>query len=694
MAGSYGSIGRLGLAGWLALTTGLLVVITVAAVSAAGVRLLRSLADAEAKARVELGAATAREALRQSGDDLLTATLVLAERPTLLRLLEREELSGLEPYLARYCEGAALDACAVGTGDTLLATAGVDLDWARVRAAAAEQGQRFLVTGALEGTALAGSVAEMSERETVTIFGLRRLDDEFAARLSERVGMDVRILDFASLRRGEGPLAVLVSDALSSAGPTTARVRALDSYASVIPVAASSGEPVALLRTVLPAEAVRGTVLAMERRMLVIGAVIALLATAIAVLIGRYWTSGIRQLTAAARRIGRGDLTVSISNAGSAEIGLLASTMEEMRKNLIELTREIRRREAQAQAVLGGIVEGVYAVDKKRRIRYLNRQAEELLGVSAEHALGRFCGDVLKPKPDSDGRLPCAHSCPIVAARDGNSAEAVELIEPQPERRRRVVIASAPSGDGIQVQVLRDETELEAIRRTRDTVLANISHEFRTPLSAQLASIELLREGIGKLPLSAQSELVSSLERGVHRLTWLIDNLLESVRIESGQLTIRHQPVSIDEVAEAARELIEPLLTQRGQRLALDSLARLAPVQGDRQRLIQVMVNLLANASKFSPPDGVIRVGGDMPDSETVVFWVEDEGPGPADPADTALFDRFHRAGGEDPEESGLGLGLYIVRSIIERHGGAVALFRTPEGRTRAAATLPVGQAA
>ena len=688
------NVGRFGLAGWLALTTGLLVVITVAAVSAAGVRLLRGLADTEAKARVELGAATAREALRQSGDDLLTATLVLAERPTLQRLLEREELSGLEPYLARYCEGAALDACAVGDGETLLASAGADVDWTRVRAAAAEQGQRFLVSGALEGTALAGSVAELSEREPVRVFGLRRLDDEFAAQLSERVGMDVRILDFTSLRQGEGPLAVLISDALSSAGPTTARVRALDSYASVIPVAASSGETVAVLRTVLPAEAVRGIVLAMERRMLVIGSVVALLATAVAVLIGRYWTSGIRELTAAARRIGRGDLTVSVANAGSAEIGLLATTMEEMRKNLIELTREIRRREAQAQAVLGGIVEGVYAVDKKRRIRYLNRQAEVLLGVSAEHALGRFCGDVLKPKPDSDGRLPCSHSCPIVAAREGNSVEAVELIEPQPEHRRRVVIASAPSGDGMQVQVLRDETEMEAVRRTRDTVLANISHEFRTPLSAQLASIELLREGLGKLPLAAQSELVSSLERGVHRLTWLIDNLLESVRIESGQLTIRHQPVSIDEVAEAARELIEPLLTQRGQRLALGSLAELAPVQGDRQRLIQVMVNLLANASKFSPPDGVIRVGGDMPDSETVVFWVEDEGPGPADPADTALFDRFHRAGGEDPEESGLGLGLYIVRSIIERHGGEVALIRTPEGRTRAAATLPVGQAA
>ena len=102
---------------------------------------------------------------------------------------------------------------------------------------------------------------------------------------------------------------------------------------------------------------------------------------------------------------------------------------------------------------------------------------------------------------------------------------------------RRVVIASAPpSADGLQVQVLRDETELEAARRTRDTVLANISHEFRTPLAAQLASIELLRDGIGSMSVEGQRELVSSLQRGTQRLAWLIDNLLESVRIESGQL--------------------------------------------------------------------------------------------------------------------------------------------------------------
>src|SRR5690606_16159443 len=232
-------------------------------------------------------------------------------------------------------------------------------------------------------------------------------------------------------------------------------------------------------------------------------------------------------------RIGSGDLSASIPEERGKELGVLASTMEEMRRNLIGLTSELRRREAEAQAVLGGIVEGVYAVDALRRIRFLNPQAERLLKVRAKDALGRFCGDVLKPTTDAEGRRPCEYACPIVKARKAGSAQAVERIKPYGGRYRRVVIASSAPADGMQVQVLRDETELEAVRRTRDTVLANISHEFRTPLAAQLASIELLRDGIGTMSEAEQRQLVTTLERGAQRLTWLIDNLLESVRIES-----------------------------------------------------------------------------------------------------------------------------------------------------------------
>jgi signal transduction histidine kinase len=131
------------------------------------------------------------------------------------------------------------------------------------------------------------------------------------------------------------------------------------------------------------------------------------------------------------------------------------------------------------------------------------------------------------------------------------------------------------------------------------------------------------------------------------------------------------------------------LLEQRGQTVALALADDVPVIRGDQQRLTQVLVNLLANASKFGPADGTITIGARAAADGGLDFWVDDEGPGPKDPDDTGLFEQFHRSGGEDPEESGLGLGLFIVRSIVERHGGTVSLERSGESRTHAAVHLP-----
>jgi signal transduction histidine kinase len=243
--------------------------------------------------------------------------------------------------------------------------------------------------------------------------------------------------------------------------------------------------------------------------------------------------------------------------------------------------------------------------------------------------------------------------------------------------------------DGLLVQVIRDETELEAVRRARDSVLANISHEFRTPLAAQLASIELLREGLESMTDVQRRELVMSLERGTHRLTRLIDNLLESVRIESGQLAIRRQSLTVDELLEDASQLLGSLFELRKQRLEISLPDTLPSINGDGLRLTQVFVNLLANANKYAPENTVVRVGAKAEDSK-VIIWVEDEGPGVPEAAQGSIFDRFSRGKADEPEPGGLGLGLWIVKSIVERHGGSVNAERTSDGRTRFSVTLPL----
>ena len=428
---------------------------------------------------------------------------------------------------------------------------------------------------------------------------------------------------------------------------------------------------------------------------------LALLAASLAILAGwlirRRSRRRIQALTAAAERIGRGDLWTPAPRAPGAELGTLAAAMDDMRRRLLQLTSELRRRQAEGEAILTGIVEGVFSVDRDRRIRYLNPAAAAMLGVAPQEALGRFCGDVLNPQ-GREGVRPCEESCPIVHARFRGGAAATEHLLRPDGTRRAVVITSAPPAEEQQVQLLRDETDVEAARRQRDAVLANISHEFRTPLSAQLASLELLRDRLLQSPEGLDPEtrdLVLSLERGSLRLTQLIDNLLESVRIESGQDSIRGRPVALDEVIEEAVEMTSPLLAQRGQSIEVELPYPLPAVHGDAPRLTQVFVNLLANANKFAPAGSAVRVGGAV-EEERIALWVEDDGPGIPAAVEAvggrSLFDRFVRLAGEgeEPESGGMGLGLFIVRSIVERHGGTVEAEAGSDGRgTRLRILLP-----
>jgi signal transduction histidine kinase len=149
--------------------------------------------------------------------------------------------------------------------------------------------------------------------------------------------------------------------------------------------------------------------------------------------------------------------------------------------------------------------------------------------------------------------------------------------------------------------------------------------------------------------------------------------------------------VDLREVAEDARELMAPLLRQRALELqvALEGCGPEAIVRGDSQRLSQVFVNLLANAAKFAPEASTIRLGGRRSGGEVEV-WIEDEGRGVPVGSTDAIFERFQRGSDSEPDAPGLGLGLWIVKSIIDRHGGTVRVERTAEQRTRFTVTLPL----
>ena len=685
--------GKTTLGWWLVAVHVAIVLIVGGGLSYSAIGMLHDQADEQGKARVQLASAMAREDLRRMGEDEVSSLRALADRPTLQRLLAEGRTDAVPPLLRRSCDAAHVDACAVVSGTQIVAQSGPTLDWESIITSSTEQGSSFMALPANVRTPVLGAYVNLGDTEGTRVYGVLLLNDKLARTLSDRVGVEITLVDYRSFTNDPvNTYTPLYSAALSDGRSAVQRIASKGQYASSVPIFASSGEAIALLEALLPTDAIDSSSGRLIRKLLVTTLILAALAVFAGVLLSEFIAGPVKALTEAAVRLGQGDFSTSIPVGGAAEVGKLAHTMEDMRRNLVELTGALRRSEGEAQAVLSGIVEGVYAVDKARTIRYLNPQAARLLGVTPEQAVGRFCGDVLKPS-DVDGIRPCENRCPILLARVEGSTKAVEHLQVSQAEPRTTVITSSSVVEGLQVQVIRDETELEGVRRARDSVLANISHEFRTPLAAQLASIELLLEGMSTeapqpMPKERQEELVRSLERGALRLTRLIDNLLESVRIESGQLSIRHQSVELGEVVEDAQALIGSLLTLRQQRLDIELPEDLPLISGDKHRLTQVFVNLLANAHKFAPEHSTVRIGA-RAEAAHVVTWVEDEGPGPAAGDTEAIFARFRRGTEEEPEPGGLGLGLWIVKSIIDRHAGTIAFTRTDQGRTRIVMTLP-----
>ena len=676
---------------WLAASNVAIVLLVAAGISYFAIDMLRGLADSQQKVRVQLAGANSRAEITRLAEDTLTHARVLAERPPLRRLLDERGREGVTPFLRRFCETADLDACAVFDGAQLVAASGGDIPWPQLYTIASEQGERFLAAPTGTQLSVMGAVSKMpAQFASFSVMVIHTLDTDLARVMSEHSGLPVRIINYRAYEASpDDEFRSLHSQALTDGRFAVQRIDSLGLYASSFPILSSTGEGVALIETTASSAETDRAVTSLVWRLILTAVVFALLALIAGVLLGWRVTRPTEALTDAAVRLGQGDFATSIPTAGPAEIGQLARTMDDMRRNLVDINSELRQSEAEAQVVLDAVVKGVYAVDQERNIRYLNPQAARLLGIDAADAIGKFCGDVLKACGNSESphTRPCGTTaCPILRARQGGSAQSVEQLQTR-SGMRQTVITSSRIVDGLQVQVMRDETELEGVRRARDTVLANVSHEFRTPLAAQLASIELLREGLQTAPPEKLEELVLSLERGTLRLTRLIDNLLESVRIESGQLDVRRQSIDLKDVIDDARVLVEALLRQRRQTLSVDVPDDLG-LQGDGTRLTQVFVNLIANASKFAPEGTAVRVGARR-DGNLVTAWVEDAGPGLPEGDGIGIFERFKRGGSQEPEPGGLGLGLWISRSIVERHGGKITAARTDDDFTRFTLTLP-----
>jgi signal transduction histidine kinase len=220
--------------------------------------------------------------------------------------------------------------------------------------------------------------------------------------------------------------------------------------------------------------------------------------------------------------------------------------------------------------------------------------------------------------------------------------------------------------------------------------LANVTHEFRTPLSALAASIELLMDQAPDLTQAEMDELLKSLHLGVLGLQNLVDNLLESASIEAGHFRVSPRPYYLEAIVIDAVGTMQPILDKYEQQLYVDLPDDLPEVQADPRRIAQVLVNLLSNASKYGPSDAEIILSAQQ-EGPWVRVEVADRGPGISNLHRELLFRRFEYPANVDTQSKvGAGLGLSVVKTIVEGHGGQAGVENRLGGGSIFWFTLPV----
>ncbi len=244
---------------------------------------------------------------------------------------------------------------------------------------------------------------------------------------------------------------------------------------------------------------------------------------------------------------------------------------------------------------------------------------------------------------------------------------------------------------GLELKI-RERTEaLEQADRLRSQFLSHVSHELRTPLTSIKGFVQNLLDGLtGPLNEKQQRYLIRMLDNS-DRLIRMIEDLLDRTRIEAGRLEVHPVDVDLESCLTDAIEQLRPLASAKRQRLGISARDTRIEVWADRDRLIQVAVNLLQNAVKYTPEDGEILVAIESSSPRFVRILVRDTGPGIPTEDLEKIFDPFFRVQhGQRSGPKGLGLGLSIVKTLVELQGGTVTAGNRPEGGAEVSFTIPL----
>jgi PAS domain S-box-containing protein len=333
---------------------------------------------------------------------------------------------------------------------------------------------------------------------------------------------------------------------------------------------------------------------------------------------------------------------------------------------------DLRGERDESQSIFDGMTEGFGLIDRDWIVLRMNSAGLKIVQRTRDQVIGHDHWEVFPEVLGSDVERLCRR------AKDQGEAGIVEYQYQLPDGSLRwMEVRAFPALDEGLAVFFRDisvrrhtEEQLRLEGHRKDEFLAMLAHELRNPLAPISAAADLLAMGNPDQARVARTSAI--ITRQVGHMTSLVDDLLDVSRVTRGLVTLEHDPVEIKTAIADAVEQVRPLVEARGHRLEVQLAPEQAVVTGDRKRLVQVLANLLGNAAKYTPEGGKIALHMEVEDGR-VVLCVIDNGIGMTADVRHGAFELFTQAERTpDRAQGGLGIGLALVKSIVELHGGMV----------------------
>jgi len=443
-------------------------------------------------------------------------------------------------------------------------------------------------------------------------------------------------------------------------------------------------EPAGLVRTALPMTRVNQQISSITQVLWVAAILVNLAVAGLTFFLSAHVMEPIAALTKSAQAIASGNYTSALRVKRQDELGTLANSFNLMSEQFSAREQQLRESNQRLEAVLGGMAEGVIAVDERDRVILANAAAAELLGFTMTDVESRSLLEVVRHHMLQQL---------VTHARATESLQRAEIeFHSGSENRRVLDVQTTPLPDTSPqrvILVLHDVTDLRRLESMRQEFVANVSHELKTPLSSIRAYAETLSAGAVNDP-EHRGTFLQRIEEQADRLNNLIQDLLSLSRIESGRQTYDIATVNVADVVTTCIAENQDAANLKRIHLSCSNIQHNLRIQADEEGLAQIINNLIGNAIKYTPEGGEVTVVLRQQDS-TICMDVRDSGIGIDEEHLTRVFERFYRVDkARSRELGGTGLGLAIVKHLAQAFGGNVTVTSRPTKGSTFTVQLPV----